>query len=66
VTFLVSRIFPPPASGDFWLTVTLIHDSSQLFAFPDLDLSEFFLGDGLEFFTPYDTAAGDFDSFLHE
>ncbi len=43
-----------------------IHDSSQLFSFPGLDLSEFFLGDRLELFTPYDTTADDFDSFLHE
>ena len=44
----------------------LIHDSSQLFAFPGLDLSESFPGDGLEFFTLYDTTADGFDSFLHE
>ena len=66
VTFLVSRIFPPPPSSGFWWTVMLIHDSSQLFAFPGLDLSEIFPGDGLEFFTLYDTAADGFDSFLHE
>ncbi len=66
VAFLVSRIFPPPASSDFWRTVMLIHDSSQLFSFPGLDLSEFFLGDRLELFTPYDTTADDFDSVLHE
>ena len=66
VPFLVSRIFPPPPSSDFWRTVMLIHDSSQLFSFPGLDLSEFFLVDGLELFTPYDTTADDFDSFLHE
>lgn len=43
-----------------------IHDSFQLFSFPGLDLSEIFPGDGLEFFTLYDTAADGFDSFLHE
>ena len=44
----------------------LIHDPSQLFSFPGLDLSGFFLVDGLELFTPYDKRVGNFGSFLIE